>query len=255
MHYYQAKSFTPDQETILRSTANRSYYQENFLTQDEFDLCRRLVLAVNEWPEHGKTSKYWGFGLDNGVGPQLLWLLKKVQAIVPHFDLDFFAIQEAIIPWKIHADIRWSQDYIPYKVVLLPMDVEPVTGPIEPDVWPKTATITFHQRNFLSVWNKSAADKISKTGNTDQSDWPKPIDNVQFEGMETGYQIDYSIWKEYLTHLPYDHLEGLVIDQINIWRPRSIMYWDNTALHCADNFLSTHIKTKRSLMLFSKYQQ
>ena len=55
--------------------------------------------------------------------------------------------------------------------------------------------------------------------------------------------------------MPYDHLEGLTIDRINIWQPRSIMYWDNTALHCSDDFLTKGINTKRSLMMFSKYRQ
>ena len=250
MHYYHAKSFNEEQETTLRAIADVSFYQEDFLTQAEFDQCRELTLSVKEWPEHGRTSKYWGFGEDNGFGPQLAWLLKKVQTIVPNFELDFYACQEAINPWKIHADIRWYEDRIPYKVVLLPMDVEPMSGPVAWDQWPETASLSFHQRNFLTKW-----DREGGLGNTDQSEWDRPIDNIQFEGMVPGYHISKETWDQYLTHVPYDHLEGLTIDKINAWRPRSIMYWDNTALHCADNFLAKNIKTKRSLMLFAKYKQ
>lgn len=250
MHIYQPNSFTVQQEAILRDTASPSYYQENFLTPDEFDLCRNITMSVRDWPEHGATSKYWGFGLDSGFGPQLGWLLEKVQTLIPNSKLDFFAVQEAINPWKIHADIRWYEDRIPYKVVLLPMDVEPETGPVDIDRWPETATITFHQRNFLSRWNQNAT---ASPGNNDQSHWKRPIDNIQNERLENGYHISKDVWQKYLDHMPYEFLEGLTLDQINFWKPGSIMFWDNTALHCADNFLGKNIKTKRSLMLFMMY--
>lgn len=250
MHIYQPKSFTPEQEKILRDTAAPSFYRENFLSPDEFSFCRNLTMSVKEWPEHGTTSKYWGFGIDSGFGPDLSWLLKKVQGVIPNSELDFFAIQEAIIPWKIHSDIRWYDDRIPYKVVLLPMDVEPASGPVSVDQWPDTASISFHQRNFLSKWKD---DAVAKQGNNDQSHWKRPVDHPQYEGLVEGYTIDREIWNRYLDHMPYEFLEGLTLDQINIWKPGSMMFWDNTALHCADNFLKHNIKTKRSLMLFMRY--
>ena len=42
--------------------------------------------------------------------------------------------------------------------------------------------------------------------------------------------------------MPYEHLEGLTIDAIHHWKPKSLFYWDSTALHCADDFLSKKIK-------------
>ena len=250
MHVYEPKSFTEQQEKILRDTASKSYYQENFLTQQEFDFCRDIVLSVHSWPEHGHNSKYWGFGDDTGLGPELGWLLHKIKCLIPKSELDFFAVQEAILPWKIHADIRWYADKIPYKVVLLPMDVETISGPVPVDQWPDTYTITFDQRNYLSRW---PGDANASHGNNDQSKWQAPIDNPQVEDCIQGYAVSQDTWQEYFTHVPYGHLQGLTVDQINRWRPGSIMHWDNTALHCADNFLSRGIRTKRSLMLFMHY--
>jgi len=250
MHLYEPKSFTAEQEKILRDSASPSWYQENFLTTDEFIFCRDFVLSVTQWPEHGKTSKYWGFGADTGFGPKLDWLLQKVKNLIPNSELDFFAVQEAIIPWKIHPDIRWYADKSPYKVVLLPMDVEPISGTVSVDNWPETFTITFDQRNFLSRWTHDAK---AVTGNDDQSRWPAPFRNPQVEGCVKGHVISQDTWQKYFTHVPYDHLEGLTIDKINCWRPCSIMHWDNTAMHCADDFVSRGIKTKRSLMLFMQY--
>lgn len=250
MHIYEQKSFTAAQEKILRDSASDSYYQEDFLSPEEFELCRELTLSVTQWPEHGKTSKYWGFGLDNGLGPKLGWLLDKVKTIIPNAQLDFFAVQEAIIPWKVHADIRWYPDKIPYKVVLLPMDVEPESGPVPPQQWPSTASISFHQRNFLSHWSETAT---ASQGNNDQSHWARPVENPRVEGCRPGFHVTKELWEKYFTHMPYEFLEGLTIDQINVWKPGSIMFWDNTALHCADDFVSKKIKTKRSLMLFMQY--
>jgi hypothetical protein len=254
MHEYETNSFTFEQEQKLRSSSGSSYYQENFLTQDEFNFCRQLVLDKIAWPEHGKVSKYWGFGWDHGHGPQLTWIKEKINKILPDWELDFFAIQEAIQPWKLHADIRWYKNKLPYKVILMPMDVEPVTGPVDPDNWPETYSISFHQRNFLSLWSDSQRMVGKKTANN-QDHWKRPIDNPQIEGIKPGYHITHEQWQKYFSHMPYSHVEGLTLDGIHRWLPRSLFYWDNSAIHCADNFLGNNILTKRSLMIFTVLKQ
>jgi hypothetical protein len=254
MHEYEPKSFTPDQEQQLRTSAGPSFYQENFLTQDEFDFCRQLTLGTIDWPEHGRVSKYWGFGLDNGHGPELAWLTDKINTIIPNWQFDFFAVQEAINPWRIHADIRWYADKIPYKVILMPMDVEPESGPVAVDAWPETWTITFDQRNFLSTWQKERQAEGRQKGNN-QDGWIRSIDNPQVEGIVPGYHITQDQWQRYFNHESYDNLQGLTIEGLHKWQPRSMFYWDNTMLHCADNFLANGIKTKRSLMLFTTIKQ
>lgn len=254
MHLYQPKSFTPDQESVLRKTASDAVYVTDFLTEEEFDICRNMVLSTVDYPEVGKTSKYYGFSFADSPGKQLQWLFDKIQrSLLPNMKLDFFAIQEAINPWKIHADIRWKELDIPYKVILIPVDVEPISGPVSIIDWPETYTLTFDQRNFLSKWDIDRVKHGPKSGNTDQSAWLRPIDNIQFENFVDGYQIDNTTWNRYLSHMDYTSSEGLSINAINHWKPRSLMYWDNTMLHCSDNFLASGIRTKRSLMIFSNY--
>lgn len=248
MHVYINNSFTPDQEKLLRGSVGPARYFENFLTQEEFNLCRGFFNQPIDWPEHGSVSKYWGFGWDNGLGPQLLWIKEKLNKILPNWELDFFALQEAIQPWKIHADIRWYADKLPYKVLIMPMDVVPKLGPVEPDSWPETYTFSFNQYNFLSA---SPNTNIGKVGN-DQSRWLRSIDMPGVEGIIPGYHINFDTWKKYFTHLKYEDLEGLTIDSINRWRPRSLFWHDSSALHCADNFESQNILTKRCLMVFTK---
>lgn len=250
MHVYESKSFTPEQESLLRASAGESRCIENFLTDKEFSICQKIVLNTKSWPEHGKVSKYWGFDFNNGPGPMIKWLKNKVDEILPDWQLDFLAVQEAINPWKIHADIRWYADRIPYKVILMPMDVEPTSGPVNPDEWPETYTVAFNQRNYLTQWTAEEKQVYGQVGN-DQSDWVRPYENIKVENLQNGYHISTQDWQKHFTHIPYDHLEGLTIDKMHQWKPKSLFYWDNTALHCADDFLAHGITTKRCLMIFT----
>jgi hypothetical protein len=248
MHNYQQKSFTLEQEARLRASSGPSVYIPDFLTEKEFKFCRQLVMQPIDYPEHGKVSKYWGFGWDTPTGQLLKWIKPKIDEILDGWELDFFAIQEAINPWKLHADIRWYADKIPYKVILMPMDVEPMLGKVEIECWPETYTASFTQRNFLSRW--PTVTKTTLTGN-DQSNWVRPMDNIQYEELMPGYHVTKDEWQKYFSHFPYSDLEGLTLDKIHRWTPRSLFHWDNTSVHCADNFLGNNIRTKRSLMLFT----
>lgn len=249
MHVFQHNSFAPVQEQALRQSAGPSVYIDNFLSQEEFLFCKELISQPISWPEHGEVSKYWGFGWDSGLGPKLTWLKDKVNAVLDNWELDFLAVQEAINPWKIHADIRWYADKIPYKVILMPMDVEPNSGPVDVCDWPDTYTITFHQRSFLSNWDKDIHGS-AQTGNQ-QSHWVRPCEDPNHENLVNGYQVNRAFWQKYLNHMPYEHTEGMSVEMVHKWKPGSMFFWDSTALHCADNFLVNGIKTKRCLMLFT----
>lgn len=259
------QSFTDEQEKKLRASCGVSHCIENFLTDSEFALCRKLVLNKKNYPEHGEVSKYWGFGWDSGAGPLLKWLKEKVDTILPNWKLDYLAIQEGITPWKIHPDINWHPDRIPYKVMLLPMDVEPVTGPVSIDEWPETYSIAFHQHNFLSkqpvevvttlsddmVIDKSQQNYHAHSHGNIYAKVNRPYDDPSVEGLQPGYHISEELWNKHFSHMPYEYSEGLTLDSMHQWIPKSVMLWDSSALHCADNFLSKNIKTKRSLMIFT----
>jgi hypothetical protein len=249
-HRHQNQSFTAEQESLLRETAGPSINIDEFLTISEFDRCRRLFTDNLVWPEVGQVSKYLGFGFDDPRGQMLKWLARKIDDVLPKWELDFFAIQEGITPWRLHADIRWVENRIPYKVILIPLDVEPESGTVDADHWPDTATITFNQRNYLSRYSTDVGSL-----NNFQTNWPRPIDQPMYENIVPGYHVTEEQWQQYFSHMPYDHLEGLTIDKIHTWRPRSMFYWDNSAVHCADNFLGAGISTKRCLMIFTFLKQ
>lgn len=243
-HIYSDNSYNEEQISKMKMTDTPTKIVDNFISKDELKLLRELINTV-EYPEHGQTSKYAGSSYEwPPHGP----LMKEIfhEKLIEHigdYQLDFFAWQEAIMPWKIHADLRWYKDKIPHKVILVPLDVIS-----DKPGWDETYSLTFKQRDYLR--NQTNAG-IHKAGNTDQKNWKRPIDNPCTEDCVPGYSISNNTWNQYMSHVPYDHLEGLEIDKIYKWNPCSAVIWDANQLHCADNFLARGIKTKLSLLIMT----
>jgi hypothetical protein len=244
-HVYLDNSYSEDAIVKMQSTDSTGQIFENFISEDEFNLCRRLISSI-EYPEHGDTSKYAGSSYADPIGKQieLIFDNKLQQAIGPH-KLDFFAFQEAINPWKVHADLRWYADQVPHKVVLVPLDV---IGDEPSNEWQDTYSISFEQRNYLR--NNPDTNRGTKRNN-DQSKWRRPIDKLNTEELVEGYTVSREEHKKYFSHMLYEFLEGLSIDTIYKWSPCSAVVWDQDQLHCGDNFLANSIKTKLSLIFFT----
>jgi len=240
-HVYLHNAYTESQIAQMQSTDSDTIIVDNFITGEQLKELRSYIDSI-EYPEHGKTSKYAGSAYEHPpYGPRIKELIhEKLLEHIGEHQLDFFAWQEAILPWKIHADLRWYADKIPHKVILIPLDVIS-----DKEGWDDTHSITFKQRNYLR--NNPNTD-IGKKGNSDQKNWKRAIDNLNTEGCINGYSIDEDTWKNYLSHVPYEHLEGLEIDKIYKWKPGSAVIWDANQLHCADNFLARKIKTKLSII-------
>lgn len=229
----------------MRQNAANGLYVEDFLSQKEFNLIKKFFDRDINWNEVGQVSKYHGFGLDTEFGPLLKWLVPKIDSILTNWKVDFLTLQEGIVPWKVHADLRWSADKVPYKMLLLPIDVVPEDQNAYGDQWPDTYTITFKQRNYLSGYGQNT--NLGSYGNF--KDWVYPKDDPSTENLVDGYTITQEQWKQYFSHMPYEFLEGLEIDKFLKWKPRALLGWDMSALHCADDFLSHKISTKKCLMI------
>ena len=246
-HTYIKNKFTEDQVEKMQSKDSASKKFHDFINSDELELLQRMIKKMH-FPEKGQTSKYAGASYNDPQGIILKKIFDdKIQDIIGEYELDFFAWQEAIKPWKIHADIRWYPDKLPYKVILVPLDVIS-----EQANWADTYTISFKQRNYLQ---SNPNTYVEKKGNTDQSDWKRPIDDSGTCNVVKGYSISKEQHTRYFSHMPYEFLEGLEIDDIFKWTPGSCVVWDQNQLHCADNFLANNIKTKLSLIFFTNQKQ
>lgn len=243
-HVYLHNAYTESQIAQMQSTDTDTIIVDNFINSDELSELRSYIDTI-EYPEHGKTSKYAGSAYEHPPhGPRLKQLFhEKLLEHIGEYQLDFFAWQEAIKPWKIHADLRWYADKVPHKVILIPLDVIS-----EQADWADTYSLTFKQRSYL---RNNPNTNVGKKGNTDQKNWARAIDNPNTEGCINGYAIDKSTWQQYLSHVPYEDLEGLEIDKIYKWKPCSAVIWDADQLHCADNFLARNIKTKLSILIMT----
>jgi hypothetical protein len=246
-HTFIDNKYTQKQIEKMKSVDGPSKTFANFISQDELKLLNSMIKRI-EYPEIGKTSKYAGASYEDKQGQVLKEIFHdKLNNIIGEHALDFFAWQEAINPWKIHADIRWYSDKIPYKVVLVPIDVVS-----DNDDWVDTYTITFKQRNYLEG-NRNT--NHGEKGNSDQTSWKRPCDKPGVHNLIKGHKISLEEHQKYFSHMPYNFLEGLEIDNLFKWTPGSCVVWDQNQLHCADNFIKNGIRTKLSLIFFTNQKQ
>ena len=123
-HVYLDNSYTDEQIAKMQSSDSGSWVIDNFISSADVNELRKIIDTV-DYPEHGSTSKYAGSAYEHPpYGPIMREIFhNKLTSEIGDHKLDFFAWQEAIKPWKIHADLRWYADKIPHKVILIPLDV------------------------------------------------------------------------------------------------------------------------------------
>ena len=64
-------------------------------------------------------------------------------------------------------------------------------------------------------------------------------------------QFDKKDYENYMTHQPYDDLQGLEIDKAVEWKIGSLVYWDRCRIHSSDNFLKNNVLHKTPLAMFT----
>ena len=242
-HKYIDNKYTEDEVKKMQSADGRSKTFHDVITQEQLKFLQNIIKKI-KYPVVGTNSKYAGGSFRDPIGQKIKQIFhESLKKIIGEYELDFYAWQEAINPWKIHADIRWYKDKLPYKVILFPLDVIS-----DSDSWKDTYTIAFKQRDYLESNTNS---NKGKKGNSDQSHWKRPADNPGTHDIVKGYSISKEQHEKYFSHMDYDFLEGLEIDNIFKWTPGSCVTWDQNQLHCADNFLANGITTKHCLIFFT----
>jgi hypothetical protein len=251
-HEYLNNSYSDTQVDTMQANNINSGAIDEFISIDELSYCRNAIKDINEWPEHGSTSKYLGASWKDPMGHRLkeIFYDKLGNLLGDDFELDFFAYQEGIKPWKVHSDIRWYDNpaKLPHHVVLVPLDV--ISNNPTHDGWAETYSLMFKQRNYL---RNELNENTSRAGNNDQSGWNKPIDSRSSEGFTDGFSISKETHAKYMKHMPYEWMDGLELETVFRWKPGSAGHWDQNQLHCADDFLGRDIKTKLSLIFFTNF--
>lgn len=234
-------TYTENEVKKMQSADGKSETFHDVITQEQFKFLQNIIKKV-KYPEIEKNSKYASGSFRDPMGQKIKQIFHEpLKKIIGEYELYCYVWQEAINPRNIHTDMSWYKDELPYRAILFPLDVIS-----DSDSWKDTYTIAFKQRDYLEA-NSDKEQHVK----TEQSDWTRPYENPGVRNLIDGYSISKDEHKKYFSHIPYDFLEGLEIDNIFKWTPGSCMTWDRNQLHCADNFLANDIKTKLSLIFFT----
>jgi len=238
-------TYSENEVKKMQSADGKSETFHDVITQEQFKFLQNIIKKV-KYPEIEKNSKYASGSFLDPMGQKIKQIFHEpLKKIIGEYELYSYVWQEAINPRNIHTDMSWYKDELPYRAILFPLDVIS-----DSDSWKDTYTIAFKQRDYLEA-NSNREQHV----NTEQSDWTRPYENPGVRNLINGYSISKDEHKKYFSHIPYDFLEGLEIDNIFKWTPGSCMTWDRNQLHCADNFLANDIKTKLSLIFFTNQKK
>ena len=145
---------------------------------------------------------------------------------------------KTVKPFLVHTDTPHVKDIVPYKNFLIPL-----TGGFG-----NCYTLFFKQRH----WGVGAHFLRSEA----YKDWypDKNIKITDYSDVEnyTGEDFPMQVFKEHLTHKPYENLHGLSLADIVKWNIGDIIIFDSTQLHCSNNFKKyERQEEKHALSLFS----
>lgn len=71
--------------------------------------------------------------------------------------------------------------------------------------------------------------------------WPDPVYNLRktsYHGVKelTDFNFDVILYKSYLSHLPYETVQGLSIKKVIPWKIGEVIIFDSNLLHCGSHF-------------------
>lgn len=134
------------------------------------------------------------------------------------------------IPQKLHSDYYYKTLGEPYRAFLIPISVEHDTIRVA-----ETHTIVFNESDtYVAPVNQE--EKIWNRTNWKQTRTPKSNNALQYKA-------------QHLSHIPDDDLECLTVENVIQWQLGSVLHWDETLLHCSDNFTNNGIQSKQAIVI------
>ena len=236
----------------------------------------KLVNNPNDWDP--KIKEIVLGKIEKEIGPFLV----ADDEYPPHFFRTYY-------PLSLHADTGRDPSSVIYKQILIPLEINPVNKAktiIFNNAWygpaatfkPKNSsrtqtqyTILDDDGQFVVIDNiKSFYDEIKDSlGKQIVKDNKKFTVTKEFLGKLVSLLSSkrYNLWTsehitdetpfnkenydEYLSHLPYDLLDGLKIERVFDWKPGSALIWNRTKLHSSNNYLKERIQSKMGLAVFT----
>ena len=229
MSTYHNHAFTPEQirqqRTIGPAGVCRAIVPGK-ITQRLQQYAHRVQYA-----EQGEVSRYHG----GSQGPIQQWLEPVIHQCIGASQWDFWAIQESIEPWRPHADQRWYPDRTPQYTVLIPLSN-----------WGRTCV--FHQR---LLQHRGDRDGGVSAGNS-QHQWQPPCQDPELEGRSGHPAFSEAHRRQWYSHCAPEWFEDLSVELEYDWQVGDVVWWPQTAIHCASNHLPAH-DTKHSVVIMTNF--
>jgi hypothetical protein len=153
---------------------------------------------------------------------EMNWLVEKLGLTGTITGGNFF---ETVNPFHVHTDTGKAKDL----------------GNLKPKwniVVPLSEQEDFNTVIFNQQWNGDASHFMI---GSIYKYWPDPVYNLRktdYTGVEglTSIPFDEDDYLNYLTHLPYETVQGLSIKKVIPWSIGEVLIFDSTLLHCSSKF-------------------
>jgi hypothetical protein len=199
--------------------------------------CRDTINDYLSLMKSGTVFKKKAYNYE--IDPQLEFTLPKIQQIIkflnPNYEVQWAHFLKELSPYLVHTDTTESKNYLPYKVIMMPLEIEGES----------THTVFFNQRYlgppsaFMKGTDLSLEVCNTKTNYED------------IEKYENGGEFSQQTHLDYLDHIPPSMLQGLSIDKIVEWRLGDLIIFDSCQLHCSSSFQKFKVKSKSALVIFT----
>lgn len=233
------KPFRSSQDIALMTEKSQKPFQiNNFLTEDEV-----LNLKSFFYQDPNKEYKRTGPTCSLFIGNEKI--RSRIYEILPPCEILRTSLYfKTAVPHILHTDSPKHSTEIPYRAVLLPLELD-TKQPLQPfDV----SFFIFKQR-----WYQDPI-KLFKGEENIYSPHNRPLyDYAEIEGLDRSSTIDEEYRKKWLPHLKAKWLEGLTIEAQFDWKIGSAIVFDSFQVHCASDFRLVGVESKLGLSIFTKH--
>jgi len=196
-------------------------------------------------------------------------------------------------PTRMHADTGREKNALISKQILLPLKIVPKNRPVRTIIFKNKwyGPASFFQFKKVSKINtkyflKNSSNKIVEVSNMPKfmkkiknlkglvkindeifnvnENFKKKIkkiikvkryNQITNEHIILKKKFDYSFYKKYLTHQPYEDYFGLDVDLNYKWKVGDLLIWDRTSIHISDNYKPNGAIKKMGLAIFFSHKK
>jgi hypothetical protein len=237
---------TDEQISKIKSYIDDPYVVEDFLSEGEVN---HLVSLYENDLDHNYQYQE---KIKKNTGPVTLEInaflsdlvvkkiLLEIESKIGKFEITAGFFFKTDYPHIIHNDDTYELPSSVYKGITIPLKLygENIKG--------------FPCLCFFDQFYFHGPAKFFKNEDFAPTYYNKQI--YEYEHIEglTEKNFDSNTYYRYFTHLKYQWLEGLTLHSVQPWRPKDMIIFDSTRLHCASDFRQLGISSKLAISIFTK---